>query len=840
MKDAGGTFFPLPVTCHLRLRGCAGAVALATASLLSCREVETPKGETLVRDNTMAEVGGLTIDYPLDETIFPPEIIPPTFRWTDTHPESDSWLITITFADDRDALSFRVERPEWTPAAAQWEAIKKRSLEKPARVAVHGTRQRSPETVLSGAGLAFRTSKDEVGAPIFYREVNLPFIEAVKDPTNIRWRFGAISSPRQPPIVLEKLPVCGNCHSFSANGGMLGMDVDYANDKGSYAFTPVKEEIVLTQDEIITWSDYRRGDGEHTFGLLSQVSPDGRYAVSTAKDRSVFVPKPNLAFSQLFFPIKGILVVYSKETGTFQSLPGADDPRYVQSNPTWSPDGKYIVFARGEVYHLKTIRDKGSVLLAPEECAGFLEGGQIFQFDLYRIPFNDGRGGQPEPLAGASHNGLSNYFAKYSPDGKWIVFCKAMSFMLLQPDSELYIIPATGGTARRLRCNTELMNSWHSWSPNGRWLVFSSKANTPYTQLFLTHIDEQGRSSPPVLLEHFTDPDRAANIPEFVALEPAALKTIRERFLDDLSYVRAGDAFRREDDLDGALREYRKALELNPANAIAHGNLGGVLLTQGLITEGTNHLLEALRRDPNEASAHYNLGLLRFRQGKIDEAISYLSAAVRLKPELSEAHSTLGSLLCAKGMFREGATHFSEALRHDSNNATAHYGLGELLARRGNNEAAVTHLSWAVRIEPEHASAHYSLGKVMFGLGRIDEAIQHLSLAVRHEPNDPRMLRDLAWTLATAPDPKMRDGTKAVEFAKRACELTEYHQIEPLDVLGVCYAEAGQFTAAIQSAEQALQLALAAGNALVVDKIKQRIELYQQGRPYQPPTPPRP
>ena len=65
--------------------------------------------------------------------------------------------------------------------------------------------------------------------------------------------------------------------------------------------------------------------------------------------------------------------------------------------------------------------------------------------------------------------------------------------MLLQPDSELYIMPAAGGEARRLECNTARMNSWHSWSPNGKWLVFSSKANSPYTQLFLTHIDEQGQ-----------------------------------------------------------------------------------------------------------------------------------------------------------------------------------------------------------------------------------------------------------------------------------------------------------------------------------------------------------
>ena len=92
------------------------------------------------------------------------------------------------------------------------------------------------------------------------------------------------------------------------------------------------------------------------------------------------------------------------------------------------------------------------------------------------MPFNEGRGGAPEPLAGASNNGVSNFFGRYSPGGKWIVFCRAKSYMLLQKDSELYILPAEGGQARRLLCNAGRMNSWHSFSPNGKWLVFSSKA----------------------------------------------------------------------------------------------------------------------------------------------------------------------------------------------------------------------------------------------------------------------------------------------------------------------------------------------------------------------------
>src|SRR5664280_2940178 len=126
------------------------------------------------------------------------------------------------------------------------------------------------------------------------------------------------------------------------------------------------------------------------------------------------------------------------------------------------------------------------------------------RYDLYRIPFNDGKGGKPEAIAGASRNGMSNSFPKISPDGRWIVFVQSRNGQLMRPDSQLYIVPAAGGQARRMRCNTPQMNSWHSFSPNGRWLVFSSKARSPYTQMFLTHIDEEGNDSPAILIENST------------------------------------------------------------------------------------------------------------------------------------------------------------------------------------------------------------------------------------------------------------------------------------------------------------------------------------------------
>ena len=48
---------------------------------------------------------------------------------------------------------------------------------------------------------------------------------------------------------------------------------------------------------------------------------------------------------------------------------------------------------------------------------------------------------------------MSNYFPAVSTDGKWLVFCKADNYMLLMPDSRLYIVPLKGGKTRKLECN---------------------------------------------------------------------------------------------------------------------------------------------------------------------------------------------------------------------------------------------------------------------------------------------------------------------------------------------------------------------------------------------------
>jgi tetratricopeptide (TPR) repeat protein len=713
----------------------AAVVAIAAFTLISIRKSTLHIEDVLAIYQASSDYTGITISYPSDGTLFPPEIATPTFWWTDANPRCTAWLVRIELGGTAPAMSVLTREPRWTPSPQDWETIKKGSLERDARVAILGVAGDGPK-ILTGARVSIRTSRDEVGAPLFYREVNLPFIDAVKDPSLIRWRFGAISSAQPPPIVLQNMPVCGNCHSFSRDGNVLAMDVDYANSKGSYVITRVQPQMTLATSDIITWDSYRKEDGEQTFGLLSQISPDGRYVLSTVKDKSVFVPQPALAFSQLFFPLRGILCLYDRQTGAFRALPGADNPDFVQSNPTWSPDGKYVVFARAPAYDLKDTRGQGRILLTREECKEFVEDGKPFLFDLYRLPFNDGHGGTPEPIQGASNNGVSNFFARYSPDGRWIVFCKARSYMLLQPDSELYIIPAEGGEARKLRANTSRMNSWHSWSPNGKWLVFASKAYSDYTQLCLTHIDENGESTPAVLLAHLTAPDRAANIPEFVNTQPTAIVKIREQFLNDYSFVRAGNEFFNHGEADNAIAEYNKALERNPDNVVAHHKLGFLLYqVKGNFEEGMTHLLKAYKLDAQDARIQYDLGMAYMHQGKLEDAIRLLSESIRRAPdgfdtqyEPVQMRLSLAQVLIAAGQSKDAAVPLLDALRRNPNHPEVHYRLALALADLGRTEEALAYYNKAVSLNPQvdtSAALHHLLATGYLKSRKFREALQH-------------------------------------------------------------------------------------------------------------------
>jgi tetratricopeptide (TPR) repeat protein len=142
------------------------------------------------------------------------------------------------------------------------------------------------------------------------------------------------------------------------------------------------------------------------------------------------------------------------------------------------------------------------------------------------------------------------------------------------------------------------MNSWHSFSPNGHWMVFSSKSRSPYTQMFLTHLDNQGNSSPAILIDNATAANRAVNIPEFVNIPTNGLVRIDVPAAESYRLLDLASDRAAQGKIDEAVAGWRTVLEIDPRNARAHNNLGAALTMQGKTTEGMKHLREAHEIDP--------------------------------------------------------------------------------------------------------------------------------------------------------------------------------------------------------------------------------------------------
>ncbi|MDR3773079.1 MAG: tetratricopeptide repeat protein, partial [Terracidiphilus sp.] len=302
------------------------------------------------------------------------------------------------------------------------------------------------------------------------------------------------------------------------------------------------------------------------------------------------------------------------------------------------------------------------------------------QYDLYRVPFNDGKGGVAEPIAGASNNGMSNNFPKVSPDGRWIVFVQCRNGQLMRPDSQLYIVPLAGGEARRLRANTSLMNSWHSFSPNGRWLVFSSKSRSPYTQMYLTHLDEQGNSSPAVLIDNATAANRAVNLPEFVNTAGDGIEDIQVPAVNLYKLIDEAMQLEEKGENDQALEIWKKAVAMEAENAKVQNGLGISLYVHGETDEGFEHLRRSIRINPLSSETHFILGRFLLDKGRVQEALAELNAAIGIRPHFESCEEALGSAYEAVGNESEALAHWRKAHGIDSTRTSATLGVAWLLA----------------------------------------------------------------------------------------------------------------------------------------------------------------
>lgn len=294
-----------------------------------------------------------------------------------------------------------------------------------------------------------------------------------------------------------------------------------------------------------------------------------------------------------------------------------------------------------------------------------------------------------------------------------------------------------------------------------------------------------------------------------------------------LGYILAEDQKYNE-----AIQHYEYGLRLKPGFADTRNNYGKALFQVGRTNEALEQFREAVRLSPKEAIGHYNLAYSLFAAGDAFGAVAEYHAAAELDPKLVAAWHNLGAVLEQQGKFDEAVGCYLKAVEIEPGDLAAHEGLGQLWLAQGKNDEAAKEFTAVLQKAPEDSQAHYQLALALTGQGKSREAAQHYRRGLKSFENIPVGLNNLAWILATYPDPQVRNGGEAVTLAEKACNLTDYKEAVFVGTLAAAYAEVGRFADAIATAEKARALAEAAGAKSLAENNVKLMELYRAGKPF--------
>ena len=266
-----------------------------------------------------------------------------------------------------------------------------------------------------------------------------------------------------------------------------------------------------------------------------------------------------------------------------------------------------------------------------------------------------------------------------------------------------------------------------------------------------------------------------------------------------IAHANLGVGLERKHDYAGAEREYRETIRLNPDAYDARNNLGWVLLQRGETAEAIKHFARVLDGNPKHILARNNLTVTLINCGRAAEAIPLLRETLEFYPNSADAANSLACILAERGNLGEAISYFRRALTASPNDARITCNLGKALYRQGKTAEAVELWRRAVTIQ---------------------------------NGEDVWTINQLAWALATCPDPSIRNGKEAVELAAWAAKLSSERNPTILGTLAAAYAEAGRFADAVQTARKALQLAAKQKDQTPAKSLEAQLALYEAGKPF--------
>jgi tetratricopeptide (TPR) repeat protein len=231
-----------------------------------------------------------------------------------------------------------------------------------------------------------------------------------------------------------------------------------------------------------------------------------------------------------------------------------------------------------------------------------------------------------------------------------------------------------------------------------------------------------------------------------------------------------------------------------------------------------------------ETADDYNTsGVAKFSKDDYDGAIADYTEAIRLKPDFAEAYNNRGNAKGEKGDYDGAIADYNQAIQLKPDYAHAYNGRGAAKNDKGDHDGAIADYNQAIQLKPDYMEAYYNRGNAKNEKGDYDGAIADYNQAIQLKPDFAMVYNNAAWLLATCPQANLRDGKKAVEYATKFCELTEW-KVDCFGTLAAAYAEMGDFDNAIKwQTKQQQDPKLSASDAAAGEK---RLALYQAHQPY--------
>lgn len=244
--------------------------------------------------------------------------------------------------------------------------------------------------------------------------------------------------------------------------------------------------------------------------------------------------------------------------------------------------------------------------------------------------------------------------------------------------------------------------------------------------------------------------------------------------------------------------------------SLALQNIAVRLGDAGKVQEAIRLLKEVANERPGDVEFLIKVCQLLAQAGRADEAIPLIDKAIEEVPDYRALQDLREQLLLAVPPPPKTP---EEA--------------GDLAMSRSLFNDAAKQYKVAVAENPGSEHLYGKLAKAQVAAKRYVEARKTLEFAVQRWPNDPGLTYSLLWLLATAPDDKARDAKLALQVVRRV-NGEEQTQPQLLDIVAAVYAEAGQFDKAIALLKRAIDSTPPAQ----ADAFRERLQLYQQGKPY--------